>query len=229
MGRHGLRFDEWPESDRSAWELAIADGDVFDGRGPAARWRAATRKTNINHYGAWLGFLRDAGQLKLGQKPEERVTAEAVRAYIEYLRLMVAPCTVVTMLVGLKVTIMAMAPRENWRWLADICNALNRQAEPVRDKESRILPAEEIYATAVAELARQRDSHPQGRNTLCAWRNTLMIALLSARPLRLKNFAALELREHLRRVGSNWLITVPADEVKNGMPLEFDLIPSLIT
>ncbi len=37
----------------------------------------------------------------------------------------------VSALVGLKVMIKAMAPEGSWRWLAEICNALN-QTEPHR-------------------------------------------------------------------------------------------------
>lgn len=39
-----MPFSSWPESDRLAWQAILAEGDVFDGRGPGAHWSAATRQ-----------------------------------------------------------------------------------------------------------------------------------------------------------------------------------------
>ena len=41
--RRSLPFDAWPEADRIAWTEAIAEGDMFNGRGHAAHWAATTR------------------------------------------------------------------------------------------------------------------------------------------------------------------------------------------
>lgn len=226
--RVGVKYTDWPEADRLAWSAAIAEGDVLDGRGPAAHWAAATRKTNINQYGRWLGYLRWSGQLSPADSPADRVQSETVRNYVGHLRSTVAPRTVVTLLVALKVMIKAMAPSSDWRWLADLCNALNRSSQPSNEKHARIRPSEEIYAVALAELDRLQDLPAGGRNWLCAYRNTLMIALLTARPLRLKNLTALAIGRHMLRNGLGWLIAIPGSEVKNGQPLEFDLVESLV-
>ena len=50
-----------------------------------------------------------------------------------------------------------------------------------------------------------------------------MLALMAARPLRVKNFASLELGRHLTRMEHNWLITIPAAETKTKQPIDFDL------
>jgi site-specific recombinase XerD len=227
LARVGLRFGDWPEIDQTAWKRALAAGDVLDGRGPAAHWAKATRKTNMHHYGRWLAFLERTDRLS-DEDPASRVTADVVREYGRELRLLVAPRTVVTLLVGLKVTIKAMAPDRGWRWLADLCNALNRSSKPLNRKHARLRPSEEIYAAAIAELTRLNGCAPKGRKWLCAYRDTLMIAFLAARPLRLKNFTALELGRHLVRNEKGWLITIPGQEVKNGQPLEYELIESLV-
>lgn len=225
--RLGLRFDAWPDVDRAAWTTAIASGDVLDGTGPAAHWSSATRKTNINQYGRWLAFLERTERLS-NEDPAGRVLPEVIREYVAELRSLVAPRTVVTLLVGLKVTIKAMKPDRSWRWLADLCNALNRSSKPISEKHARVRPSEEIYAVALTELDRLNAHPPKGRKWLCGYRDTLMMALLAARPLRLKNFTALELGRHLIQNERGWLITIPGDEVKNGQPLEYDLIESLV-
>lgn len=225
--RLGMRFDDWPEIDRDAWKTAVASGDVLEGKGPAAHWSTATRMTNIRHYSRWLAFLERTDRLP-GQDPAGRVVPSVVREYGAELRSLVAPRTVVTLMVGLKVTIKAMAPDMDWRWLADLCNALNRASKPINEKHARLRPSEEIYATALAELDRLNARPPKGRRWLCGYRDTLMVALLAARPLRLKNFTNLELGRTLVRNGRAWLITIPGEEVKNGQPLEYAIIESLV-
>lgn len=105
-----LPFEDWPNEDRAAWTSAIRDGDVLDGRGAAAHWRETTRRTNIHHHSRWLSFLMRQGHDIHATTPAERVTEEAVRAYVGDLRSRVAPRTVVSSLVGLKVMMKALAP-----------------------------------------------------------------------------------------------------------------------
>jgi len=227
-GRIGLRFEDWPVAHQTAWATAVADGDVLDGRGPAAHWAVVTRKNVIIQYGRWLGYLGTRGLLSAADLPNDRVRPEIVKDYVRHLRSIVAPCTVVTLLVTLKVMIKAMAPEQDWRWLADLGNALSRSSEPTREKRSRILPSADIYTGALAELDRLLSLSLRGRNWLCRYRHTLMVAFMAARPLRIKNFTALEIGRQLVRVDSSWLIAIPGDEVKNGQPLEFDLPDSLV-
>ena len=74
-----LPFEDWPNEDHAAWTSAIREGDVLDGRGPAAHWRGTTRRTNIHHYGRWLSFLIRQGSDIHATTPAERVTEENVR------------------------------------------------------------------------------------------------------------------------------------------------------
>jgi integrase len=69
------------------------------------------------------------------------------------------------------------------------------------------------------------------RQRAVGYRNGLAIALLAARPLRLKNLAALELDRHLVRAGQGWRLVIPGAETKTGRPLELPfpevLVPAL--
>ena len=56
----------------------------------------------------------------------------------------------------------------------------------------------------------------------------LMIALLAARPLRLKNLAAIEIDRHLTREGDTYWLRFDADEVKNRKHIEVPL-PEVLT
>jgi len=55
-----------------------------------------------------------------------------------------------------------------------------------------------------------------------------MLAFLAARPLRVKNFTALELGRHLVQTEEGWLISIPADETKTRQPISFELPESLV-
>jgi len=227
VSRRYLAFDLWPSGDRAAWRAAIAKGDILDGQGPAAHWADATKQTNVQHYSRWLGFLVAEALLREDLRPEERVTPDPVRTYVARLQAEIAPRTVVSALVGLKVVIKAMAPYANWRWLADVCNALNRRSSPSKDKRARMRPTGEIYAAAHAELSRLNKTALRRRIDRVAFRDTLMLAILAARPVRLRNLAGIRIGNHLVQQGDVLLLAFPAEEVKNRRPLEHALPDSV--
>jgi integrase/recombinase XerD len=225
--RRALPVSEWPEPDQRAWRQAIAEGDVLDQRGPATHWRAKTKCTNIQHYGRWLSFLAGRGPLNAKVHPAERVTASSVGAYNEHLKTIVAPRTRLSMLVGLKVMMKAMAPDRSWRWLQDTCNRVQRVAEPSKDKRSRIRSTPELFSAAVKLL----ESLPPGaldlRNAI-RYRDALMLACLATRPLRVKNFTSIVIGRHLRDIDGRWLLTFPAAEMKTAQPIEFYVPAELV-
>lgn len=228
--RRAIPFAEWPGLDRAAWEAAVAEGDIFDGQGPAAHWANRTKQTNIQNYGRWLGWLLWSGQLVTEAVPADRVTPEMVRAYYHHLSRLVAPVTVLSLLVGLKVTIAAMEPGRSWRWLQDLCNRAQRRAKPKTDKRSRIRPTGEIYVAALRELE-ELPSEDINLHQAVRYRDALILALLAARPLRVRNATSIELGRHLIRIDDRWLLTFPDEETKNRQPIEFflpdDLCPWL--
>ena len=221
-------YQAWPTADHAAWEAAIAEGDILDGRGPAAHWSPATRRTNIQHYSRWLGYLAHIGRLVGSIRPEGRVTEELVRGYLDCLRSEVAPRTVVSSLVGLKVVMKAMAPQMDWQWLADVCNALNWTSEPQKDKRSHMRPTADIYAAAIRELVRLLNTPLRRRIERVAYRDTLMLAMIAARPVRLKNVSSMRIGRHLVLEGSTWLLVFPGAEVKNRRLLEYAVPRSLV-
>jgi hypothetical protein len=83
--RRSLPFDAWPEFDRTAWTEAIAEGDIFDGRGPAAHWAATTRSAVIAAYGRYLSFLAASEPSVLAEHPVERLTEDRLICYLSHL------------------------------------------------------------------------------------------------------------------------------------------------
>ena len=134
------------------WGAAIAIGDILDVLGPAAHWSAATKRTNIEHYSRWLGYLVHIGHLDASESagaPRYRgaypgLCRSSSRRGCAEDRSVVAGWTS-------RVVIKAMAPHMDWRWLADACNALNRTSKPQSYKRPRMRPTEDIYAASLRE------------------------------------------------------------------------------
>jgi integrase/recombinase XerD len=83
--RRALPLDAWPKPDRIAWTEAIAEGDILDGRGPAAHWAATTRSAVMAAYGRWLGFLVVSESSILAEDPVRRLTQDRLTSYLSHL------------------------------------------------------------------------------------------------------------------------------------------------
>ena len=59
------------------------------------------------------------------------------------------------------------------------------------------------------------------------YRDGLIIALLAAVPLRKRTFAALTINQHLVKIGSGWLLDIPASDTKSRRALEFPIPDTL--
>ncbi len=221
--RKHLAHADWPEIDRISWAALFAEGDLLDGRGAACHWAAATRKTNAAHYGRWLTWLKETGQLDPCAHPADRLGEDRVAAYGRHLMTRVAPRTVASSLIGLKCAVQRMAPERNWRWLKDLTNRLDSWAPQSAAPGPRILPAEHVLHRVLEELdPLLQDPSPSLRQAV-RYRNIFMIGLLTAWPIRLRNFAALQLGEHVLRQGAEWRLEISGVQTKTQQPVQLVL------
>lgn len=233
--RH-LPFAEWPADDQAAWDALFVAGDILDGEGPARHWAPATRHTNLYHYAQWLGWLQTNGLLLAlapGQCPWQRATLETVTAYGKSLLAGRSPSTVASSVIGLKCVLIRMAPDHDWQWLRDLTNRLKTWTRRTTPRPTPIplsLPA--VVETCLGRLEDLRGKSCLGPSEPTAYRNTLIIALLAACPIRLRNLAMIEVGKHL--IGSNvqWWLDFDAHETKTREPLRYplpaDLAPHLV-
>ncbi len=217
--RKHLAQSDWPEIDRQVWAALFTEGDLFDDRGPACHWAAATRKSNAAHYGRWLTWLSATGQLDPDLHPADRLTEDRVAAYGRHLMERVAPRTVASLLIGLKCVVQRMAPDRNWRWLKDLTNRLDSWAPQSASLGARIRPAGDILTIVLAELEPALQEGSPAPRQAVQYRDVFMIALLTAWPIRLRNFAALRLNEHVLRTGTEWRLEIPGEQTKTGQPV----------
>ena len=224
-----LQVSEWPMTDQNNWARIREPGNILDDYTPrAASWRAPTLEKVRKGYGRWLHFLMSQGLLVPGSDPVERISLANVRPYIVNLQAEVAPETVWSYVTSLHQTAMAFAPAHEWGWLYKITAKLKSRSYPTRQKHVRLRPAAEVFEWATNEmnaLSATGDFRPA---TAITYRDALMIALLTACPIRLRNLTMIEIGRHLVLVNDRYHLRFAPHEVKNNRYLTMEL-PSALT
>ena len=214
-----LPYGQWPDQDRVAWQAALASGDVFDDAGAAAHWAAGTRRTVLTGYRRWLQYLKSREPETLVLVPATRVMAARVELYVDMLRASITPAGVYNYVKHLYDAIRVMAPDEDWGWLQEVTRRLARHVEP-RGKRHRMVDADRLLSLGL-DLMERRCEDDKPLDSTIRYRDGLIIALLSARPLRRRNVAGIRLGKNLVGVGDGYALVFSAEETKNHEPLEF--------
>src|SRR6266849_5154720 len=203
-----LPVQEWPEADRQAWEETCRPGSRLKRGGAASYLAEASRDDFARRYGAFLGFLQRTGRLDRSAAAAAQVAPSSVEAYVAELTARVRSVTVFNCIYKLRRAAQLLAPAADFSWLAEIEKDLALVMQP-RSKFDRLVftgPLVEAGLTLVAEAERfAKHDLARARGV----RNGLMIALLALCPIRLKNFAALEIGHTFKKVHGSWWIALP--------------------
>ena len=228
--RRSLPFEHWPYVDQALWHDLIREGDILDGCGPGAGWAPSTKINTRKAYAYWLQWLATTGQLDHVNHPLARLTPDRLKAYIASFEADVASLTTFVYILDLLRLAKPVAPDKDWIWFTDIKNRLWARAKPAKDKSRRIRPSIELFelgldlVNSAAGVKCRYNPHAAEQQ----FRDGLMIALLAARPLRLKNLAAIEIGLHLTKVDGIYWLRFDADEVKNRKHIEVP-VPGILT
>jgi len=110
-----LKRGEWPEPDRTAWDLLFVEGDILDGVGPCHHWAEGSRKKREQTYGHWLGFCARHDVIHPPRDVTTRATSETVKAFIEFERARCSPRTAYMHAEDLLFIFRSMAPEKEWK------------------------------------------------------------------------------------------------------------------
>src|SRR5215471_9927739 len=208
-----LPLNHWPEADRRAWEYVCRPGARLKAGGTASHLAQVTRETIAWRYGVFLEFLRQTDPPD-GHAAASHVTAPNVEAFVTSLTARVRSVTVTGYISGLRRAAELLAPTGDFSWLADIEKDLKLVMEPKSKFDRLVLTPRLVEAgltlvTEAQEFAKADFARARGV------RNGLIIALLALCPIRLKNFASLEIGCTFKEVSGSWWITLPAVATKS--------------
>jgi hypothetical protein len=200
--------------------------------GGAAHWAQHTRNKVAKGYGRWTTWLISNGLLDPLASPADRVTPDRVARYVADLRKLNAPYSVLARVQELYQIMVVMVPERDWTWIRRMETRVRHTAVPSRNKRERVVAVEKLLGFGLVLMAKTEGA--KGGTALkraIQFRDGLMVSLLAARPLRRRNFAAIEIGRHLIRQGDLYVLRFEAEETKTHQPTEapfpVDLVPNL--
>ena len=119
----------------------------------------------------------------------------------------------------------ALEPKHDWGPLARVYN-LRQTAAPSRDKLSALVPASDLFTLGI-RLMDSCEEADRPQYVPMRYRDGLIIAILTAAPMRLKNLANLVIGQHLVFNGSGYWLKLSAAETKTGRPYHAAVPPEL--
>jgi integrase len=171
-------------------------------------------KDIANRYGAFLGHLQRHGVLDLHSQPAGQVTQPSVENYIAELRGRVRSLTIWNAVYKLRRAAELINQQEDYSWLREIENDLALVIEP-RSKLDRLVLAERLVEAGLNLVTESRKSAKNNFERAKGVRNGLLIALLAACPIRIKNYAELEIGKTFREIEGGWWICLQASRTKS--------------
>ena len=179
-----------------------------------------------------MSWLHRGGILVEDEAVTTRITVDRLNRFIADLKATVSSVSIATSVSTLTLAARALAPDADWSWLSRRSTRLKRKVQPSRDKRHAIQHTLVLYRLG----KRIMDTADRGKKnvpTAHRYQSGLMIALLAARPLRIRNFQAITLGTTLRWDGRRYWLTFNAADTKTGgaidEPVPDDLTPYLET
>jgi integrase len=214
-----LPVNEWPDADQRAWEKACRPGSRLKPGGVASYLAEVSRDDFARRYGAFLGFLQRSNRLEQHAGTAAQVTLPNVEAYIADLKDRVRSVTIWNCIYKLRRAAGLLAPTADFSWLAEIEKDVALEMEP-RSKFDRLVLTGRLVEAGLTLVVDAREFANTDLARARGVRNGLLVALLALCPIRLKNFAALEIGQTFKDVHGRWWIALPGNVTKSGRPDE---------
>jgi integrase len=171
-------------------------------------------------YGYFLDFLDRCGLLDRSASAAGQVNPQNAGKYIRELNERVGSVTTYGSIYKLRRASQLLDPRRDFEWLIEIEKDLALVMRP-RSKADRLVLTEvlvEAGLTLMMEAEGSTSLSPLRKAR--QFRDGLMVAMLALHPIRLKNFASLEITRNLVNIDGCWWITLLAAETKERRPDE---------
>jgi integrase len=222
-----LPIAQWPEADRAAWAAACRPAERLKRGGAASHMREITRRDLARRYGYFLDYVQRSEGLAGHVEVAAHVTPDRVEGFLAELKARVSSVTVYGSIYKLRRTAQLLAPGRDFTWLTetekDLALVMQPKSKFDRVVYTNILAEAGMTLMAEADAAMHRSALARARQ----FRNGLMVALKALYPIRLKNFAALEIGRSFKKVNNSWWIVLSAADTKEKRPDERTIDPCL--
>ncbi len=139
-----------------------------------------------------------------------------------------APTSVWSYVQHLAVVLEVVEPNADTGWLWTVANVLKRSMRPTDRKRGRIVPSSKLFACGLQMMgAASQDTRPPELNDALHYRDGLVISLLAARPLRLRNVAGIDWDKQLVEHSQGWHFHFDGSETKTDQALSCALPDAL--
>jgi integrase len=210
-----LPIAEWPIAYQRAWEEACRPGTRLKRGGSASRFAQVSRDDFARRIGAYFSFLLRTGRLDQNADIADLVTPANIELYLAELNARVRSVTAWNCIYKLRMATQILDPKADFSWLAEIEKDLALVMEP-RSKFDRLVLAERLVEAGLILVTEAERSGKTPFEQAKGIRNGLLIALLAACPVRIKNYAALEIGNTFKEAHGGWWITLPSKSTKMG-------------
>lgn len=211
--RQILPFAEWPAGHQQAWENACRPSIRLKKGGAGSHLAPVSLDDYASRYGRYIGFLKRTGRLVSNTPPASQVTPENVEAYMADFEGKINSVTAWNCIYKLRRAAQLLSPKTDFTWLIEIEKDLELVQEP-RSKLNRFVYTEQLVKAALTLIVEAMGYTETEFKRSRGIRNGLMLAILAMNPMRLKNFAALEIGTTFKQVKGRWWISVPARSTK---------------
>ena len=212
-GVHSLPEERWPAAERAAWDEARRPSVRLQRGGSASHLRAVVQHDLSKRNGLFLESVARAGRLDMNAPAGAHVTSENVAGWVAELKGRVSSVTVYGSIQKLRRFTQLIVPERDLGWLIEIERQLYSERRP-RPKWDRVVTTDVLVDAGRTLMAEAEIAKRPALTRARMFRNGLMVALLAYCPIRLKNFAALEMGRSFVNVDGTWWIVLTAAETK---------------
>jgi site-specific recombinase XerD len=171
-------------------------------------------------YGYFMDFINRSGLLDLNKVAGGHVTPKNVDAYLAELNGRVGSVTAYGSIYKLRRACELIDPARDLSWLAEAEKDLALVMRPCSKSDRWILTEVLVEAGLTLITEAENSSETSKRSQARQVRNGLMVAMLAIHPIRLKNFATLEIGRNFVEIKRSWWIVLSASETKEHRPDE---------
>ncbi len=228
-----LRYADWPAQLRDAWVAALQPAGFLEVAAPASQWSATRRRQVVLDAGRFLNWHRMQGvAINSPAALVDAATPAALAAFATAERKRLRHSSLATAMGNVIGLVRSLCPGWDPSAAYRIVDRIKAHARREPRMPRLIADPVVLYEAGLAKMDRSLDEALVVAD-IEGWQSGLMVALCAAAPVRIRNFAAIVLGEHLRPDPENaaWWLRLASEETKtqrsDDWPVPEGLLPYL--